>query len=83
MRTTKKVVDSACKLAYDDKKRINWKEIYGGEKAKQKYNIFLPNETLENIKKYRIALKSPLTTLIASGYRSLNEGEIIKNMMKK
>ena len=72
MRTTKKVVDSACKIAYGNKKRINWKEIYAGEKAKQKYNTFLPNETLEKIKKYRIALKGPLTTPIAEGYRSLN-----------
>lgn len=72
MRTTKKVVDSACKTVYGNKKRINWKEIYAGEKAKQKYNTFLPNETLEKIKKYRIALKGPLTTPVANGYRSLN-----------
>ncbi len=72
MKTTIKVINSACEIAYDKKRQITWKEVYAGEKAKQKYNTYLPDKTLDKIKKYRIALKGPLTTPIGGGFRSLN-----------
>ncbi len=67
-----KVIDSAVEKAYKNKRKINWMEIYAGEKAKEKYNNYLPDDTLRAIKHFKIALKGPLTTPVGSGIRSLN-----------
>ena len=53
-------------------KEIVWFEIYAGEKAYKLYGEYLPKETLDAIKEYRVALKGPLTTPVGGGYRSLN-----------
>jgi len=53
-------------------KEIVWFEIYAGEKAYKLYGEYLPRETLDAIKEYRVALKGPLTTPVGGGYRSLN-----------
>jgi isocitrate dehydrogenase len=53
-------------------KEIVWFEIYAGEKAYKLYGEYLPKETLDAIREYRIALKGPLTTPVGGGYRSLN-----------
>jgi isocitrate dehydrogenase len=66
------VFDSAIKKAYSGEKKIAWMEIYAGEKAKKLYNEWLPEETIEAIRKYYIAIKGPLTTPIGGGFRSLN-----------
>lgn len=70
----KKVVDSAVEKAYQGKKSIAWMEIYAGEKAVRTYgeNQWLPEETLECIKEYKIAIKGPLTTPVGGGIRSIN-----------
>ena len=68
----KRVLDVAVKIAYSNKRKINWYEIYAGEKAFKKFNEFLPKETLELIKKYYVAIKGPLTTPVGGGFRSVN-----------
>ena len=70
----RKVIDTAVKYAYNDKRRIEWMEIYAGEKAIDLYgeNQWLPNETYDAINEYGIAIKGPLTTPVGGGIRSLN-----------
>ncbi|QGM80821.1 NADP-dependent isocitrate dehydrogenase [Otariodibacter oris] len=68
------VIDAAVKKAYKDKRKIEWLEIYAGEKANKIYgdNTWLPDETLALIKEYHIAIKGPLMTPVGGGIRSLN-----------
>ena len=66
------VFDYAVKSAYSDQKKIVWKEIYAGEKAFDEKNSWLPDESLDSINKYLIAIKGPLTTPVGGGMRSLN-----------
>ena len=66
------VFDYAVKSAYSDQKKIVWKEIYAGEKAFNEKNSWLPDESLDSINKYLIAIKGPLTTPVGGGMRSLN-----------
>src|SRR5262249_3274525 len=62
--------------AYGGKRRIVWHEIYAGEKANAGYgpNTWLPDETVEEIRRYGIAIKGPLTTPVGGGIRSINVG---------
>ncbi len=71
-RATKMVLDAAVEKAYQGKKRIEWKEIYAGEKAKEVKGEYLPQETLDAISNYVVAIKGPLTTPVGEGIRSLN-----------
>jgi len=66
------VFDSAVNKAYGDKRKIEWKEVLAGEKANEKTNSWLPEETLNIINDYLIAIKGPLTTPVGGGMRSLN-----------
>ena len=66
------VFDSAVNKAYGDKRKIEWKEVFAGQKANKKYNSWLPEETLNIINDYLIAIKGPLTTPVGGGMRSLN-----------
>ena len=70
----KKVVDAAVNKAYGGKLKIEWMEVYAGEKATKIYgsNFWLPNETLQAIREFQIAIKGPLMTPVGSGIRSLN-----------
>ena len=72
--TAQKVFDSAIDLAYGGNKKIEWLEVYAGDKANDIYgpNTWLPDETLDLINKYLIAIKGPLTTPIGGGIRSIN-----------
>ena len=68
-----KVVDAAVEKAYDDVKKISWMEIYTGEKSAELYDgDWFPEETLNAIKEYKVAIKGPLTTPVGGGFRSLN-----------
>ena len=71
MRT---VVDAAVDKAYGGHRRIEWMEIYAGEKAAATYGAdnWLPDETLDALRELRVAIKGPLTTPVGGGYRSLN-----------
>ena len=69
---SKPIFEAAVKKAYGGKKRIVWFEIFAGQKAKDKYNEWLPEDTLSAIREFGIAIKGPLTTPIGGGIRSLN-----------
>lgn len=70
----KKVVDAAVQKAYGDKRRIQWMEIYAGEKATKVYggDTWLPPETIEAVREFVVSIKGPLTTPVGGGIRSLN-----------
>ena len=69
-----KVVDAAISKAYGNERKISWMEVYAGEKATQVYDseTWLPDETLEMFKEYKVGIKGPLTTPVGGGMRSLN-----------
>ncbi|WP_028585044.1 isocitrate dehydrogenase (NADP(+)) [Desulfogranum mediterraneum] len=66
------VVDAAIKKTYTGQKKINWLEIFAGEKALDTTGEWLPQETLDALKKYVVGIKGPLTTPVGEGMRSLN-----------
>lgn len=68
------VIDAAVDKAYGGSRKIEWLEIYAGEKANKLYgeNTWLPDETMDLIKKYHVAIKGPLMTPVGGGIRSLN-----------
>jgi isocitrate dehydrogenase len=68
----KKVVDSAILKTYGNNKKISWCDIYAGEAANEIYGEYLPQETLDFIKEYKVAIKGPLTTPVGGGMRSVN-----------
>ena len=67
-----KVLDAAVEKAYNGEKKIEWKEVLAGKKAFDQTGEWLPQETLDTIDEYLIAIKGPLTTPIGGGFRSLN-----------
>ncbi len=67
-----KVFDAAVEKAFNGKRKIEWKKILAGEEAIEKFNEPLPQETIDTIREYVIAIKGPLTTPVGGGYRSLN-----------
>jgi len=69
-----KVVDAAVAKAYGDQRKINWMEIYAGEKSTQLYgaDVWLPEETVAAVKEFVVSIKGPLTTPVGGGIRSLN-----------
>ena len=69
---TVRVLDAAVEKAYEGKKQIVWKEVLCGQKAFDATGEWLPDETLEAIKEYLVAIKGPLTTPVGGGIRSLN-----------
>jgi isocitrate dehydrogenase len=71
-RASVRVFDAAVEKAYDGKKRIAWFEVPAGEKAKEQHGEWLPNDTLEAVRMYKVAIKGPLTTPVGGGIRSLN-----------
>jgi len=68
----KRVVDAAVDKAYKGERKIEWKEIFAGQKAKDLLGTYLPDETIEAIQTYKVAIKGPLTTPVGKGIRSLN-----------
>ncbi len=71
-RAAQHVFDGAVQHAYADSRRIEWFEIYAGDKAHQRFGEWLPQDTLNAIRDYRVAIKGPLTTPVGGGIRSLN-----------
>ncbi|MEJ8761991.1 NADP-dependent isocitrate dehydrogenase [Phocaeicola sp. HCN-40430] len=67
-----KIVNEAVKLAYDDKRSIEWKEVLAGEKAFKQTGEWLPEATMNAFREYLIGIKGPLTTPVGEGIRSLN-----------
>jgi len=69
---SQRVFDAAVRKAYAGRRKAAWFEVYAGETAKQKFDNWLPDETVEAFKEYRIGIKGPLTTPVGGGIRSLN-----------
>ncbi len=72
-----RVLDAAVEKGFQGKRKIQWLEVYAGEKAQAVYGSecppnLLPQETLDLIKEYLVAIKGPLTTPVGKGFRSLN-----------
>jgi len=68
------VIDNTLKKAYGETKKIEWVEVYAGQKATEVYDkdTWLPDETIDTLKKYIFSIKGPLATPVGGGIRSLN-----------
>ncbi len=71
-RATRKVLDAAVEKAYGGERSIAWCEVFAGEKAKSRFDEWLPQETIDCIADLLVAIKGPLTTPVGTGIRSLN-----------
>ena len=71
-KASQRVFDAAVEKAYDGKRAVVWYEVFAGEKAKAKFQTWLPDETVSAIREFRVAIKGPLTTPVGGGIRSLN-----------
>ena len=67
-----RVFDAAVQKAYAGKRRVVWYEVFAGEKAKAEFDNWLPDDTVNAIREFRVAIKGPLTTPVGGGMRSLN-----------
>src|SRR5437870_1998027 len=67
-----RVFDAAVKKAFGGKKKIAWFEVFAGQAAKDKFDSWLPDETVDAFREYLVGIKGPLTTPVGGGIRSLN-----------
>ncbi len=73
MTASKRIWDAAVEKAYGGKRKIAWMEIYCGEKAAGLYDgNYMPEETFDALREYKVGIKGPLTTPVGGGFRSLN-----------
>src|SRR6202451_2492220 len=71
-KASRRVFDAAVQDAYGGKRSVAWFEVFAGEKAFNGFSEWLPNETVDAIRDFRVAIKGPLTTPVGGGIRSLN-----------
>jgi isocitrate dehydrogenase len=71
-KASRRVFDAAVEKAYGGKRRVAWFEVFAGEKAFNTFKEWLPKDTVDAIRDFRIAIKGPLTTPVGGGIRSLN-----------
>lgn len=71
-KASQRVFDAAVGQAYGGKRRVAWFEVFAGEKAFNTFREWLPSDTVDAIRDFRIAIKGPLTTPVGGGIRSLN-----------
>jgi isocitrate dehydrogenase len=71
-KASRRVFDAAVEHAYGGKRSVAWFEVFAGEKAFNAYKEWLPDETVDAIRDFRVAIKGPLTTPVGGGIRSLN-----------
>ena len=69
---SQRVFDAAVQKAYGGKRAVAWFEVYAGETAKNKFESWLPDDTVEAFKEFLVGIKGPLTTPVGGGIRSLN-----------
>jgi len=67
-----RVFDAAVEKAYGAKRKVAWYEVFAGEKSKARFDTWLPDDTVNAIRDFRVAIKGPLTTPVGGGIRSLN-----------
>jgi isocitrate dehydrogenase len=71
-KASRRVFDAAVELAYGGKRKIAWYEVFAGEKAFNEFKQWLPDDTVDAVRDFRISIKGPLTTPVGGGIRSLN-----------
>ena len=71
-RASVRVFDAAVEKAYGGERRVAWMEVFAGQKSFDRYQAWLPDETVEAFRQFRVGIKGPLTTPIGGGIRSLN-----------
>ena len=71
-KSSQNVFDAAVNKAYGDKRGVAWMEVYAGEASKDKFDTWLPDETVAAFREFLVGIKGPLTTPIGGGFRSLN-----------
>jgi isocitrate dehydrogenase len=71
-RASRRVFDAAVEKAYGGKRKVAWLEVFAGEKSFNKFQTWLPQDTVDAIRDFRVAIKGPLTTPVGGGIRSLN-----------
>ena len=71
-RSAVRVLDAAVEKAYQGERKIQWLEVYAGQKAFDQFNNWLPDETIQSCREFMVSIKGPLTTPIGGGIRSLN-----------
>ncbi|HEU5174635.1 MAG TPA: isocitrate dehydrogenase (NADP(+)) [Gemmatimonadaceae bacterium] len=71
-RAAVRVFDAAVEKAYGGKRKIHWMKVFAGEESFEKYGEWLPDETVEALREFRVSIKGPLTTPVGAGIRSLN-----------
>src|SRR5215469_10886274 len=71
-KASQRVFDAAVDIVYGGKRKIAWFEVFAGEKAFNEFKQWLPDETVEAVREFRISIKGPLTTPVGGGIRSLN-----------
>src|SRR5450756_91838 len=71
-RASVRVLDAAVEKAYSGKRKIEWMEVYAGQKSFDRLQTWLPDETIDAFREYLVGIKGPLTTPIGGGIRSLN-----------
>ena len=71
-KASRRVFDAAVEKAYGGKRKIEWLEVFAGEKAYRQFQEWLPQDTVDAIRDFRVAIKGPLTTPVGGGIRSLN-----------
>src|SRR5213596_547705 len=75
-RASQRVFDASVQKAYGGRRKIVWMEVFAGEKSKNKFDNWLPDDTVEAFRTYLIGIKGPLTTPVGGGIRSLNVAQI-------
>src|SRR3990170_803019 len=71
-KASRRIFDAAVEKAYGGKRQVVWYEIYAGEKAYAMFQQWMPEDTIEAVRAFSIAIKGPLTTPVGGGIRSLN-----------
>jgi len=71
-RASVRVFDAAVEKAYGSERKVEWMEVFAGEKAFRQHDTWLPQETIDAMQEFRVSIKGPLTTPVGGGIRSLN-----------
>ena len=71
-RASVRVFDAAIRAAYGSERKVSWMKVFAGEEAHAKHGEWLPDETLDAFKEFRVSIKGPLSTPVGGGIRSLN-----------
>ena len=71
-RASRRILDSAVSIAYGNQRKISWMEVFAGQKAFDRFDVWLPEDTVHAFREFLVGIKGPLTTPVGGGIRSLN-----------